>query len=123
VPGGPGSVIIDPPDGDMGQYLASLERLAALGPVTLFPAHGSPQGAAVRRIRQLVAHRRERETRVRAALAPEPRALAELLPAVYDDTPRELWPLAERSLLAHLLLLEREGAAAREGERWRSASG
>jgi glyoxylase-like metal-dependent hydrolase (beta-lactamase superfamily II)/8-oxo-dGTP pyrophosphatase MutT (NUDIX family) len=121
VPGGPGSVIIDPPDGDMGQYLASLERLAALGPLTLFPAHGSPQGAAVRRIRALIQHRREREAQVLAALSPEPRTLAELLPAAYDDTPRELWPYAERSLLAHLMLLEREGRAARAGEGWRLA--
>jgi ribonuclease/clavin/mitogillin len=121
VPGGPGSVIVDPPDGDMGQYLSSLGRLAALGPEVIFPAHGSPQGAAVRRIRQLVEHRREREAKVVAALSAEPRALAELLPAAYDDTARELWPYAERSLLAHLLLLEREGRAAREGERWRLA--
>ena len=121
VPGGPGSVIIDPPDGDMGQYLASLERLAALEPVTLFPAHGSPQGAAVRRIRQLVKHRREREGKVVAALADEPRSLADLLPAAYVDTKPELWPLAERSLLAHLLQLERDGRAARDGERWRRA--
>lgn len=119
VPGGPGSVIVDPPDGDMGQYLASLERLAALGPETLFPAHGSPQGAAVRRIRALVRHRRDREAKVAAALGEAPRALAELLPEAYADTPRELWPLAERSLLAHLQLLEREGRAAREGDGWR----
>lgn len=123
VPGGPGSVIIDPPDGDMGQYLASLERLAGLGPVTLFPAHGSPQGAAVRRIRQLVKHRRGREAKVLAALRPEPLALADLLPEAYADTPADLWPLAERSLLAHLLLLEREKRAARDGERWRLAAG
>lgn len=122
VPGGPGSVIIDPPDGDMGQYLGSLERLAALGPLTLFPAHGSPQGAAVRRIRALVQHRREREAKVLAALALEPRSLADLLPVAYDDTPRELWPYAERSLLAHLLLLERGSRAARDGERWRLGS-
>ncbi|MCC6348803.1 MAG: MBL fold metallo-hydrolase [Candidatus Eisenbacteria bacterium] len=121
VPGGPGSVIIDPPDGDMGQYLASLERLAALNPGTLFPAHGSPQGAAVRRIRQLIEHRRGREAKVRAALRPAPRAIAELLPEAYADTPPDLWPLAERSLLAHLQLLEREGRAAREGDLWRGA--
>jgi ribonuclease/clavin/mitogillin len=123
VPGGPGTVVIDPPDGDMGQYLASLERVAALGPVTLFPAHGSPQGAAVRRLHALVAHRREREARVVAALGHEPRPPADLLPVVYSDTPKDLWGWAERSLLAHLLLLEREGVAAREGERWRLAKG
>jgi len=120
IPGGAGTVIIDPPDGDMADYLASLERIASLGPVTLFPGHGSPQGAAVRRIRGLIAHRREREAKARAALAAEPRALAELVPLVYADTPPSMWPYAERSLLAHLMKLEREGGAARDGERWRS---
>lgn len=119
VPGGAGSVVIDPPDGDMGDYLASLERLAGLGPVTLFPSHGTPQGAAVRRIRALIQHRREREVRVLAALGDAERELAELLPLAYDDTPRELWALAGRSLLAHLQLLERDGRAARLGEKWR----
>ena len=58
-----------------------------------------------------------------AALSAEAASLAELLPAAYDDTPRDLWPLAERSLLAHLLKLEHEGQARREGERWRRAGG
>jgi hypothetical protein len=44
---------------------------------------------------------------------------AELVPLAYDDTPRELWPYAERSLLAHLLKLEHEGRASREGDGWR----
>jgi len=121
LPGGGGSVVIDPPDGDMLTYLASLERCAALEPVTLFPAHGSPSGAAGRRIRALIAHRLEREAKVLAALGPEPRSLAELLPRVYDDTARELWGWAARSLLAHLEKLEREGRAERVGERWRAA--
>lgn len=122
IPGGPGSVIIDPPDGDMGDYLRSLARVAALQPRTLFPAHGSPQGAAVRRIDKLIAHRKEREAKVLAALAGEARPAAALLEASYADTPRELWPYAERSLLAHLLLLEAEGRAAREGDAWRLAT-
>ena len=121
LPGGPGSVVIDPPDGDMAQYLASLERCAALEPETLFPAHGSPAGAAVRRIRALIEHRREREAKVLAALTAEPRSAAEIVPLVYDDTPREMWGWAERSLLAHLAKLEREGRAARAGDRWRLA--
>jgi ribonuclease/clavin/mitogillin len=120
LPGGAGTVVIDPPDGDMRAYLASLERCAALGPETLFPAHGSPSGGAVRRIRALVAHRLEREARVLAALDVGPRPLEDLVPRVYDDTPRELWSLAERSLLAHLEKLEREGRAERAGEGWRA---
>ena len=121
VPGGPGSVVIDPPDGDMGGYIASLERMAALEPRVLFPSHGAPQGAVSRRIRALAKHRRKREALVLAALTGEPRALAELMPLVYEGTPRELWTWAERSLLAHLLLLESRGRAARDGERWRTA--
>ena len=120
LPGGAGSVVIDPPDGDMHDYLASLERCAVLEPQTLFPAHGSPSGAAVRRIRALVRHRLEREAKVVGALAETPRSLAELVPLVYDDTPRELWSWAERSLLAHLQKLERDGRAARVGESWRA---
>ncbi|MFM7230579.1 MAG: MBL fold metallo-hydrolase [bacterium] len=122
LPGGPGSVVIDPPDGDLRQYLASLERCAALGPEMLFPAHGSPSGAAVRRIRALIAHRMEREGKVVAALdavAGEARTLGELLPVVYADTKPELWGWAERSLLAHLEKLEGEGRAARAGDGWR----
>jgi glyoxylase-like metal-dependent hydrolase (beta-lactamase superfamily II) len=120
LPGGPGSVVIDPPDGDMRAYLESLERCAALEPAILFPAHGSPAGAAVRRIRALIAHRLEREARVLAALDVGPRPLEDLVPRVYDDTPRELWGWAERSLLAHLMKLEREGRAERAGEGWRA---
>ena len=115
-----GTVIIDPPEGDMGAYLRSLERLAALPVTTLFPGHGGPQGAALKRIRKLIEHRLGRESRVLASLGAEPRTLAELVEFAYADTPRELWPYAERSLLAHLLKLEAEGRARRAGEEWRA---
>ena len=121
VVGGTGTVIIDPPEGDMADYLRSLERLLALGAETLFPGHGAPQGAVTRRLKHLVAHRLEREAKVLAALESHPLALDALVECAYTDTPRELWPYAERSLLAHLLKLEAEGRARREGERWRRA--
>lgn len=119
--GGRGTVVIDPPEGDMGDYLASLERLLTEPVETLFPGHGSPQGAAKARIRGLIEHRRLREAKVLAALGPAPRALGGLVEAVYADTPRELWGWAERSLLAHLLKLERDGRVIREGEGWQLA--
>jgi glyoxylase-like metal-dependent hydrolase (beta-lactamase superfamily II)/8-oxo-dGTP pyrophosphatase MutT (NUDIX family) len=121
IPGGPGTVVIDPPDGDMTGYLASLERVASLEPRTLFPAHGSPQGAAARRARGLIAHRLERESRVLAALSEEPKEAAELVPFAYADVPQEMWQWAERSLFAHLLRLESLGRARREDGRWRLA--
>jgi ribonuclease/clavin/mitogillin len=121
--GGKGTVIVDPPEGDMAAYVKSLERLLKEPVETLFPGHGSPQGAAVRRIRALIRHRHDREKRVIAALDEDPRPLAELVERAYADTPPELWRYAERSLLAHLIELEGRGIAVREGERWKSAQG
>jgi glyoxylase-like metal-dependent hydrolase (beta-lactamase superfamily II) len=118
IPGGQGTVIIDPPDGDMAAYLGSLERLLHEPVETLFPGHGAPQGAAMRRIQGLIKHRLEREAKVLAALSAAPKTPAELVEAAYDDTPRDLWPYAERSLLAHLLKLEAEGKAVQAGEKW-----
>jgi glyoxylase-like metal-dependent hydrolase (beta-lactamase superfamily II)/8-oxo-dGTP pyrophosphatase MutT (NUDIX family) len=120
IPGGQGTVIIDPPEGDMGAYVASLERLLEDPVETLFPGHGSPQGAAERRIRGLIEHRRQREAQVLAALKVTPRDLRTLVTRAYADTPHALWPYAERSLMAHLIKLESEGRARREGELWRS---
>jgi len=125
IPGGTGTVIIDPPGGDMADYVSSLKRLAGEDVRTLFPGHGSPQGGALRRIHGLIDHRMEREKKVLAALSAEPARLADLVPRAYADTPRELWPYAERSLLAHLIKLEREGRAKksrlRQDELWASA--
>jgi ribonuclease/clavin/mitogillin len=119
IPGGQGTVIIDPPEGDMRAYLASLARLLTEPVDTLFPGHGAPQGAAERRVRSLIAHRLRREAQVVEALQPVPATLRELVERAYADTPQTLWDYAERSLLAHLLKLEAEGKAARQGEAWR----
>jgi glyoxylase-like metal-dependent hydrolase (beta-lactamase superfamily II)/8-oxo-dGTP pyrophosphatase MutT (NUDIX family) len=121
IPGGRGTVIIDPPEGAMGDYMRSLDRVLGLQAEVLFPGHGSPQGAVERRIRGLVAHRSEREQKVLAALSASPANLRGLVERVYDDTKPELWGYAERSLLAHLEKLEAEGRARREGESWRIA--
>jgi len=118
IPGGTGTVIIDPPEGNMAAYVRSLARLLEESVETLFPGHGSPQGAARRRIQWLISHRRKREALVLAALAEEPEPLEALVQRAYRETTPELWTYAERSLLAHLEKLEAEGRAVREGERW-----
>ncbi len=115
------TIVVDPPEGDMADYLASLERLRAAAPRTLFPAHGSPTQGAVEKLTWYLAHRREREEKVRAALAVGG-ALGEVTARAYDDTPAALWPVAERSCLASLLMLERQGRARRDGTRWASPS-
>ena len=66
-----------------------------------------------------MAHRLERERRVLEALSLEPRTVEELVPPAYPDVPPIIWPLAARSLLAHLHKLEKDGRARRDdGGRW-----
>ena len=109
---GLGTILIDPDEGDMALYLASLGTLLARGTKTLLPAHGPAITDGPAKLREYVAHRTMREDRVVAALAARASAsLAELVADVYSDTPRILWPLAERSLRAHLDKLVREDRA------------
>jgi glyoxylase-like metal-dependent hydrolase (beta-lactamase superfamily II) len=116
---GVGTILIDPSEGDMALYLGSLERLLARPPAMLLPAHGPPIADGPSKLREYLSHRRMREDRVLAALTPEPATLAALLPVAYGDTPKILWPLAGRSMLAHLDKLARDGRARDDGSgRW-----
>jgi len=114
-----GTIIVEPDDGgDMGVYLEQLQRLRALAPVELLPAHGPPVAEADDKLRFYITHRLEREARVVAALGNEPRTVAELVPPAYPDVQPLLYPLAARSLLAHLYKLEKDGRARRDGGLW-----
>jgi glyoxylase-like metal-dependent hydrolase (beta-lactamase superfamily II)/8-oxo-dGTP pyrophosphatase MutT (NUDIX family) len=104
-----GFIIIDPPEGDMAVYLASLARLRALGSTLLYPAHGPPLGDPAGKIDEYVAHRLAREAKVLAAYEGGARTLDALVRASYADTPPALHGLAARSALAHVLKLEAEG--------------
>jgi len=114
------TVVINPPDGDMSAYLASLESLLALDLARIAPGHGHLIDEPHAEARRLIAHRLKREQKVVDACAAHPAAtLDELLPVVYADTAARLHVAARRSLHAHLLKLEREGRAERRGEHWR----
>ncbi len=104
------TIVVDPPEGDMDAYLASLERLVELAPRALFPGHGPPIADAAGKLRELVDHRLWREAKVLEAWRSGIREPGEMLPAVYDDAPREAWPLAARQIEAHLRRLARAGA-------------
>ncbi|MSP62107.1 MAG: MBL fold metallo-hydrolase [Myxococcales bacterium] len=114
-----GTIIVDPPEGDMRLYLASLERLRALDARWLLPSHGPPVDDPERLLAFYVAHRLQREARVVAALALGAAPVAELVPRAYPDVAPAIWPLAARSLLAHLLKLRDDGRAVDEGDTWR----
>jgi glyoxylase-like metal-dependent hydrolase (beta-lactamase superfamily II) len=111
-----GTSVIDPPEGDLSAYVASLRRMLALEPGALYPGHGPvvPDGSA--KLREYLDHREEREREVLAALAGGPRTPAEMVPGIYAGYPEEVHAIAARSLLAHLLKLEAEGRVRRLGD-------
>lgn len=115
-----GSIIIDPPDGDMARYIRELERLAAADPRILFAAHGPPIVGGTAKLRYYVQHRLQREAKVMKALQArrEPSRPEDLLGVAYDDTPPMLYPLAARACLAHLLKLVDDGRAVADGGRF-----
>ena len=101
------TTIVGPPDGNMNDYLQSLDKLDALcalhGVEFILPAHGYVLGGARRNIADLKAHRLRREAKVLAAMQALPQGSPqEWVRIAYSDTPEKLWPIAERSLLAHV---------------------
>jgi glyoxylase-like metal-dependent hydrolase (beta-lactamase superfamily II)/8-oxo-dGTP pyrophosphatase MutT (NUDIX family) len=115
------TVVIDPPDGDMAEYLASLQGLLDHDLEWLAPGHGFLIARPADEIRRLVRHRLAREAKVDAGLrALGTASLDALLPRVYGDVPPHLHPVARRSLLAHLLKLACDGRAREAGGEWRA---
>ncbi|MDX1480037.1 MAG: MBL fold metallo-hydrolase [Woeseiaceae bacterium] len=113
------TVVIDPPDGSMGDYLESLAKLRRLPLRTIAGGHGHAIEKPAEAIDALMAHRLKREARVRDALALSGGGtLADLVVFAYDDVEASRHALAQRSLLAHLEKLEAEGTARRTGDRW-----
>jgi len=113
------TVVINPPDGDMRHYLASLERLLTEDLAILAPGHGYLIGSPHQELRRLVAHRLAREKKVIGALERlRAASLEELVPLVYDDVPERNHKVAARSLTAHLEKLVAEERARADGGRY-----
>ena len=98
------TIVIDPPDGNMGDYLASLDKARALAPRFLFPAHGPVLRDGAQVLSQLAEHRRAREARVLAAWRQGLRDPDAIVPHAYDEgeVPPPLRPVAGRQVQAHL---------------------
>jgi glyoxylase-like metal-dependent hydrolase (beta-lactamase superfamily II)/8-oxo-dGTP pyrophosphatase MutT (NUDIX family) len=113
------TVVINPPDGDMAEYIASLRALLREDLQWLAPGHGFLIERPSDAIERLIRHRLGREAKVLDALrAFGPGALDALLVKVYDDVPLRMHPVAARSLTAHLLKLAAEGRVRESDGRW-----
>jgi len=110
------TTVITPPDGDMSDYLASLEAIRSRGFSTLWPTHGPPIREPDAFIRAYAEHRQERIDQIRAALTSGPARIGELVPRLYADVDAKLWPAASRSMLAAMIHLVREGTITADGE-------
>ncbi|MBE9605582.1 MBL fold metallo-hydrolase [Acetobacteraceae bacterium H6797] len=117
------TTVVSPPDGDMADYMGSLDKLLAVKEDRLYlPGHGAPLPEPRGFVEGLKAHRLAREARVLEALAAHPGGTAlDLVRPVYGPGLAEkLVPAAARSLLAHLIKLESEGHAISERGHWRA---
>ncbi|MFT5584145.1 MAG: ribonuclease/clavin/mitogillin [Cognaticolwellia sp.] len=114
---GQGTIVLEPPEGDLADYLASLERLAALAPESVYPAHGPELQAEV--FDRYIAHRTARSVQIQAALSGHSQSALELVAQVYGDTiPKFVYPLAARQVRCHLEWLRARGRAQDTGSGW-----
>ena len=112
------TTVVSPPDGDMGDYYRSLDKVAARGFERLWPTHGPPVEDVAPFLAAYRAHRLERERQILEQVAAGRGLIGEMVPVIYAAVDPRLHPAAAHSVLAHLLHLERSGQAARHGERW-----
>src|SRR5690606_21353818 len=106
------TTVVAPPDGDMGAYMNSLDRVIARGFQTLWPTHGAPVTDVAPFLAAYRAHRLAREAQILSRLKAGDRTVGEMVPVLYAAVDQRLWPAASLSVLAHLIDLVRRGIVA-----------
>ena len=108
---GEGTIVLDPPEGNLGDYLTSLARLRDLNPTALLPAHGPELLDSVAYLQHYIDHRHSRTVQVQQVLTDfsKPALPRELVPIIYPDIPVFIHPIAARQVLCHLQWLQAEG--------------
>ena len=106
--------IVSPPDGDMAEYMRSMQKLLERDDAVYYPAHGEAVDNPQRLVRGMMGHRKHREGQILRHLEMgegEGRRIVDMVPEMYKGTDIRLHPAAARSVLAHLLDLEQRGLA------------
>ena len=108
--------VVAPPDGDMGAYMRSLDRLRGVAAKRLWPGHGDAVDDPGARLDALTAHRRARAQSIRRALSSGPASATVLARAIYRDTPEALLGMAALNVFAHLIEMMEENLTQPQGE-------
>ena len=111
------SVVI-PPDGDMGDYMTSLEKLMAREDTVYHSAHGAAITKPKQLVRGMIGHRRQRENQILRLMGERARPVSEFIPDMYKGLDERLIGAAEMSVTAHLLDLEKRGLASHDAGVW-----
>jgi glyoxylase-like metal-dependent hydrolase (beta-lactamase superfamily II) len=109
------TTVVTPPDGDMGDYMASLDVVQARGFAILIPTHGPPITEPGPFIDAYRAHRKDRERQILAQLASGETRIVDMVPKMYVGVDARLYPAAARSVHAHVIELVRDGRVATNG--------
>jgi glyoxylase-like metal-dependent hydrolase (beta-lactamase superfamily II) len=113
------TTVVSPPDGDMADYMASLDKLIVRTDAIYYPAHGEPVTNPQRFARSLAGHRKQREGQILRLVRDGVGVIEDMVPRMYSGIDKQLYPAAGRSVLAHLIDLENRGKAVRDGVAWR----
>jgi glyoxylase-like metal-dependent hydrolase (beta-lactamase superfamily II) len=112
------TTIVSPPDGDMGDYMASLDKLLGREDRIYYPAHGDAVDNPRRLVRGMLGHRKQREGQIARAIERGTHDIPAMVAAMYAGLHPKLLGAAERSVLAHLIDMERRGIVRQEGATW-----
>ena len=112
------TTVVSPPDGNMAEYMASLDRLMARDDALYLPAHGPAIERPQRFVRGLAGHRKQREGQIMRLLKEAPRDIPAMVARMYVGLDERLLGAAERSVLAHLIDLRDRGMVRADGDDW-----
>ncbi|WP_088307385.1 MBL fold metallo-hydrolase [Novosphingobium sp. B 225] len=110
--------VVSPPDGDMSAYMASLQKLYDREDSVYYPAHGPAVTKPRQLVRGMLGHRKSREAQIVRLLETGPHTIGQMVPVMYKGLDPRLNGAAGRSVLAHLIDLERQGRVTEDGETW-----
>ncbi len=103
------TTVVSPPDGDMSDYMESLALLLTRDDAIYYPAHGKPVEKPQRLVRGMMGHRKQREGQILRLIGQGIGVIEDMVPHMYKGVDKRLWPAAGRSVLAHIIDLQRRG--------------